>query len=273
MATYAIGDVQGCYSALQKLLKHIHFNPMQDQLWFTGDLVNRGSHSLEVLRFVKELGKSQRTVLGNHDLHLLACCYHQHPGWEEDTFSAILSAPDREELIDWLRQQSLFYYDKNLDFALVHAGLAPSWDLDKALTLAHEVETILQSDQIVPFLGQMYGNNPDYWDESLTGWNRLRVITNYFTRIRFCYPDGHLELSDKGPADAPHKRILPWFRLPDRVNADLKIIFGHWAALGGITHTPKVYSLDTGCVWGFKLTAMRLEDEKRFWVSCESADR
>lgn len=273
MATYAIGDVQGCYTALQKLLKHIQFDPQQDQLWFTGDLVNRGSHSLEVLRFVKELGKSQKTVLGNHDLHLLACAYHQHPGWDEDTFAAILSAPDREELIDWLRQQALFHYDQKLDFALVHAGLAPSWDLPKAQMLAQEVETLLRGEKIAEFLGQMYGDKPDYWDESLTGWDRLRAITNYFTRTRFCYPDGRLELSDKGPADAPQERILPWFRLPDRLNAELKVIFGHWAALGGITHTPKVYSLDTGCVWGFKLTAMRLEDEKRFGVSCESEDR
>ncbi|HSW70937.1 MAG TPA: symmetrical bis(5'-nucleosyl)-tetraphosphatase [Gammaproteobacteria bacterium] len=272
MTTYAIGDVQGCYSALQKLLKHIQFDPSRDQLWFTGDLVNRGSHSLEVLRFVKGLGSSQKTVLGNHDLHLLACAYHQHPGWEEDTFSAILSAPDREELIDWLRHQTLFYYDQTLDFALVHAGLAPSWNLTKALALSQEVESVLQSDQIALFLKHMYGNHPDYWDESLSGWDRLRAITNYFTRVRFCFPNGQLELSDKGPAEAPH-RLLPWFRLPERANAELKIIFGHWAALGGITHTPKVYSLDTGCVWGFKLTAMRLPDEKRFGVSCESEDR
>lgn len=273
MPTYAIGDVQGCYAALQKLLKHIQFDPAQDQLWFTGDLVNRGSQSLEVLRFVKQLGNNQRTVLGNHDLHLLACAYKQHPGWDEDTFSDILSAPDREELIDWLRHQVLFYYDPTLDYALVHAGLEQSWDVAKAQALSREMETILQGDQITEFLGHMYGDQPDYWDETLTGWDRLRAITNYFTRVRFCYPNGHLELSDKGPAAAPQERLLPWFKLPDRVNSDLKIIFGHWAALGGITHTPNAYSLDTGCVWGFKLTAMRLEDGKRFGVSCESEDR
>lgn len=273
MPTYAIGDVQGCYTALQKLLEHIHFDPSEDCLWFTGDLVNRGSHSLEVLRFVKQLGNNQRTVLGNHDLHLLACAYQKHPGWKEDTIADILAAPDRDELLDWLRHQRLFYYDKNLDFTLVHAGLAPSWDLAKALSLAKEVETVLQSDQISDFLGHMYGDQPDQWDESLTGWDRLRTITNYLTRIRFCYPDGRLELSGKGPADAPQERLLPWFRAPLRANEDLQIIFGHWAALGGITHTPRVYSLDTGCVWGFKLTAMRLEDGKRFRVDCESEDR
>lgn len=273
MPTYAIGDVQGCYIALQKLLKHIQFDPARDRLWFTGDLVNRGSHSLEVLRFVKGLGDRQKTVLGNHDLHLLACAYKQHPGWKEDTFKEILEAPDREELIDWLRQQALFHYDDELGYSLVHAGLAPAWDASKARALSQEVETMLQSPQIEDFLGHMYGNTPDAWDESLSGWDRLRTITNYFTRVRFCYPDGRLELSDKGPADSPQLRILPWFRLPERASEEMKIIFGHWAALGGITHTPRVYSLDTGCVWGFKLTAMRLEDEKRFGVGCESEDR
>jgi bis(5'-nucleosyl)-tetraphosphatase (symmetrical) len=273
MSTYAIGDVQGCYAALQKLLKQIHFDATVDHLWFTGDLVNRGSHSLEVLRFVKQLGDHQKTVLGNHDLHLLACAYQQHPGWEEDTFAEILAAPDKDELIDWLRHQALFHYDAHLDYSLVHAGLAPSWDVAKALALAHEVEAVLQSDQIKDFLGKMYGDQPNYWDDHLSGWDRLRAITNYLTRVRFCYPDGHLELSSKGPADAPQERLLPWFRMPDRVNEELKIIFGHWAALGGITHTSNVYSLDTGCVWGFKLTAMRLEDGKRFRVDCESEDR
>lgn len=273
MATYAIGDVQGCNAALQKLVKHINFNPDQDRLWFTGDLVNRGSHSLEVLRFVKQLGDSQRTVLGNHDLHLLACAYDQHPGYKEDTFYDVLNAPDKQELINWLRHQPLFHYDKELNFVLVHAGIAPSWDLKKALTLAKEVETVLQGKDIIQFLAHMYGNEPDYWDDNLTGWNRLRAITNCLTRIRFCYPNGHLELSEKGPAQEPKKQLVPWFRSPHRINADLKIIFGHWAALGGITNTPNVYSLDTGCVWGFKLTAMRLEDGKRFRVDYDSSDR
>jgi bis(5'-nucleosyl)-tetraphosphatase (symmetrical) len=273
MATYAIGDVQGCNKALQKLVEHINFDPTKDQLWFTGDLVNRGAHSLEVLRFVKQLGNSQRTVLGNHDLHLLAVAYNQHPGWEEDTFSDILTAPDREELIDWLRRQPLFYYDETLGFALVHAGLAPSWDLKKSLTLAREVETVLRDPKITDFLAHMYGNEPNYWDDNLIGWDRLRAITNYLTRARFCYPDGHLELSEKGPANAPTDGLAPWFRSPHRLSTDLKIVFGHWAALGGITHTSNVYSLDTGCVWGFKLTAMRLEDGKRFRVDCDSSDR
>lgn len=273
MPTYAIGDVQGCNCALQKLLEHIHFDPAKDRLWFTGDLVNRGTHSLEVLRFVKQLGTCQKTVLGNHDLHLLACAYQQHPGWEEDTFASIMSAPDRDELMDWLRHQHLFYYDEQLGHALVHAGVAPSWDLHKTLALAKEVETILQSDDITLFLANMYGDQPNYWDDALTGWDRIRAITNFLTRARFCYPDGHIELSNKGPADAPQERLLPWFRMPNRATEDVKIIFGHWAALGGVTHTPNACSLDTGCVWGFKLTAMRLDDGKRFSVDCESEDR
>ncbi|HVY54117.1 MAG TPA: symmetrical bis(5'-nucleosyl)-tetraphosphatase [Gammaproteobacteria bacterium] len=272
MATYAIGDVQGCYTALLKLLDHINFDPAKDVLWFTGDLVNRGSNSLEVLRFVKQLGNSQRTVLGNHDLHLLARAFGQHSGWKEDTLTEILQAPDRDELIEWLRQQPLFYYDADLEFALVHAGLAPSWDLQKSLDLAKEVEIVLQTNQITEFLGHMYGNEPNYWDDNLTSWARLRTITNHLTRIRFCRPDGSIDLSEKGPSDSPINRLIPWFRFPHRASENFKIIFGHWAALGGITNTPNAYSLDTGCVWGFKLTAMRLEDGKRFGVKCDSQD-
>lgn len=273
MPTYAIGDVQGCYCALQKLLKHIQFNPEEDHLWFTGDLVNRGTHSLDVVRFIKSLGDHQKTVLGNHDLHLLACALGQHPGFEEDTFQELLNAPDRDELIEWLRKQPLFYFDPVSGYSLVHAGLAPSWDTEKALALSKEVETMIQSDNAAEFFKNMYSDLPDLWEDSLEGWDRYRCITNYFTRIRFCYPDGRLELSSKGPSDVPKERLVAWFRAPNRASENLKIIFGHWAALGGITHTQNVYSLDTGCVWGFKLTAMRLEDGKRFGVDCESEDR
>lgn len=273
MPTYAIGDIQGCYTALQRLLENIHFDPSEDRLWFTGDLVNRGRYSLEVLRFIKQLGDNQRTVLGNHDLHLLACAYQQNHPSKQDTFADILTAPDREELIDWLRRQRLVYHDEQLGFTLVHAGLAPSWDLAKSLALSHEVETILQSTQVDEFLGQLYGDMPNYWDEALQHWPRLRAIVNYCTRMRFCYPDGRLELSDKIPAHAPQEGLIPWFRSPQRKTKNLNIIFGHWAALGGVTHTPNVYALDTGCVWGFKLTAMRLEDGKRFTAACESEDR
>lgn len=267
MATYAIGDVQGCFAPLKKLLEHIQFNPHQDTLWFTGDLVNRGLQSLEVLRFVKSLGDRQRIVLGNHDLHLLAVAQLAHPGWQEDTLKPILEAPDRDELLHWLAQQPLLHHDQKLGFTMVHAGLANAWDLPTAIKLAKEVtDTIQNPNTAKHFYQNMYGNEPDHWDASLTDMDRLRCITNYFTRARFCHPDGRLELKSKGKIA---EELTPWFRVPNRASAGLKIIFGHWAALGGVTETPNVFALDTGCVWGFCLTAMRLEDGKRFSVGCE----
>lgn len=269
MATYAIGDVQGCFSALEKLLAYIEFDPKKDTLWFTGDLVNRGPESLETLRFIKKL-KKQHVVLGNHDLHLLAVAHKAHASWREDQLNDILFAPDRDELITWLQHQPLLHHDKELGFVMVHAGLAPSWDLETAKKLAHEVETILQSDKAVEFFRNMYSDLPDQWSPTLQGWDRLRCITNYFTRARLCQPDGRLELKHTGTLDPSSNHVLPWFQLDNRANATLKIIFGHWAALGGVTDTPNTYALDTGCVWGFSLTAMRLEDEERLSVACHS---
>jgi bis(5'-nucleosyl)-tetraphosphatase (symmetrical) len=265
MATYAIGDIQGCYSALQKLLTKIAFNPNEDVLWFTGDLVNRGPESLETLRFIKNLGTRQRTVLGNHDLHLLAVANGAHPGEKEDTLQSILSAPDRDDLLHWLTQQPLLHHDIKTGFVMVHAGLAASWDLTLAKQLSEEVEGVLQSDKKIEFLQHMYGNYPDRWDNTLTGFERLRCITNYFTRLRFCYADGRIELNNKGKIEHA-ENLFPWFNVPQRKNTNLKIIFGHWAALGGITNTPNTYALDTGCIWGFALSAMRLEDEQWFSV-------
>ena len=267
MSTYAIGDVQGCFSALQKLLDVIHFSPTKDTLWFTGDLVNRGAQSLETLRFIKNLGSKHRTVLGNHDLHLLALAHGSKISWPDDTLTEILAASDRDELIHWLCQQPLLHYDEKLEYAMIHAGLAASWDLETAKRLAHEVESILKSDQRIEFFNSMYGNYPDLWDEALTGMDRLRCITNYFTRARFCYPDGRLELKTKGKLHDVDT-LIPWFKLPERRTQQLKIIFGHWAALGGVTNTLNVYALDTGCIWGYALTAMRLDDRKIFSTSC-----
>lgn len=264
MANYVIGDVQGCFSALEKLLDKIQFNATQDTLWFTGDLVNRGPESLKTLRFIKNLGPRHRIVLGNHDLHLLAVAYDAHSGWEEDTLDEILAAEDREELIDWLRHQPLLHHAEG--FTMVHAGLAPSWNLETAQRLAREVEIILQSDQAQVFFQAMYGNTPSAWEENLTGMDRLRCITNFFTRVRFCHSDGSLELTSKGEMESTG--LIPWFQFPDRKNSELKILFGHWAALGGVTNTPNVFALDTGCIWGFCLTAMRLEDGVRFSVGC-----
>lgn len=267
MSTYAIGDIQGCFTPLQKLLEHIHFDSSKDKLWFTGDLVNRGPQSLDTLRFVKNLGKSQQIVLGNHDLHLLAVSQKTHDGWEDDTLQDILLAPDRDELLDWLSTQPLLYHDEKLGYTMVHAGLAPDWDLQKALQLSHEVESILQSNQAGEFFSHMYGNTPAKWNNDLQGWDRIRCITNYFTRARFCHADGSLELKSKGKIKHTED-LIPWYQVPNRLNANLKIIFGHWAALGGVTNFPNTFALDTGCVWGYCLTAMRLEDGKRFSVDC-----
>lgn len=268
MATYAIGDVQGCYDPLQKLLELIQFDPTLDTLWFTGDLVNRGPQSLATLRFVKELGKNQVTVLGNHDLHLLAVAHGTQPVRSTDTLTDILEAADKEELIDWLLHRPLLHHNEELQFILVHAGLAPAWDLATAKNLSSEVEQVLASDSANDFFQHMYGNQPDHWSNDLRGWDRLRCITNYLTRMRFCHADGRLELKNKGKLGEQANDLLPWFQVPNRMNSHLKIIFGHWAALSGTTHTPNVFALDTGCVWGNCLTAMRLEDEKRFSVGC-----
>jgi len=260
---YAIGDVQGCLTVLQRLLDHIQFDASKDRLWFCGDLVNRGPQSLETLRFIKNLGDHHPVVLGNHDLHLLALSYGVHPGWKEDTLHDILIAPDRDELLAWLRQKSLLHHDPQLGFTMVHAGLAAHWDLPTAMRLAHEVEAVIRSDKAADFFQHMYGNQPELWHESLQGWDRLRCITNYFTRLRFCHPDGRLELNTKGTLDKASKDLIPWFAVAPRANAALKIIFGHWAALGGVTNVANTFALDTGCVWGRKLTAMCLEDGVR----------
>lgn len=272
MSHYSIGDVQGCFAELTALLKQIDFDPERDTLWFTGDLVNRGPESLEVLRFIKSL-KRTVVVLGNHDLHLLALIAGKTKAKKLDTLDAILTAPDRGELFHWLRQQPLLHHDANLGYTLVHAGLPPQWNLAKAMQCAREVEIALRSDDFVGFFGNMYGDFPDCWDDNLVGWDRLRLITNYLTRIRFCTIDGVIDLKTKGEASLPPKNYMPWFKVPNRVNKDLKIIFGHWAALNGETHEHNAYSLDTGCVWGNCLTAMRLEDGERFSVPCPQYNR
>jgi bis(5'-nucleosyl)-tetraphosphatase (symmetrical) len=267
MSIYVIGDLQGCFEPLQRLLDHISFHPKKDTLWFTGDLVNRGPQSLECLRFVRNLGDCQRIVLGNHDLHLLAVAHNARQAGKNDTLNDILNAPDKHELLDWLMHQPLLHHEYH--FTMVHAGLAASWDLAKAKALAHEVETILQSDQAYDFFKHMYGNHPNTWSDDLQGFERLRCITNYFTRARFCHVDGSLDLENKGKIDSTSSELIPWFKVPHRKNAELKILFGHWAALRGVTDTPNTYALDTGCIWGYTLTAMRLEDQVRFSVPCK----
>lgn len=268
MSVYAIGDIQGCFDPLRRLLDIIQFDPAHDELWLTGDLVNRGSKSLDVLRFIYSLGDRHKLVLGNHDLHLLAVALAEVPIRNSDTFRDILSAPDRDELLYWLKKKPLLHVDEKLNYVLTHAGIAPLWDLSQAKNLASEVSQVLQSSSAINFLIHLYGNEPARWDDQLTGFDRLRCITNYFTRMRFCYADGALELSFKGAIEKKPSHLLPWFALPSRKLISLKIIFGHWAALGGVVNQPKLYALDTGCVWGNCLTAMRLEDEQRFNVAC-----
>jgi bis(5'-nucleosyl)-tetraphosphatase (symmetrical) len=263
MSTYAIGDVQGCYTELQKLLEKIKFDPHADTLWFTGDLVNRGPESLATLRFIKSLGKNAITVLGNHDLHLIAIVLGTQTLQGNDTFRDILHAKDCLELVNWLSQQPLLHHDQKLKFTITHAGIAPFWDLATAQQLAHEVETVLRSESRKTLLAEMYGNEPACWNEALSGTERLRCIINYFTRMRFCDARGCLNLSYKGTTNATPKALIPWFNLKNRNMQNDNIIFGHWAALQGHTNTKHVFALDTGCVWGKQLTAMCLETTQR----------
>jgi bis(5'-nucleosyl)-tetraphosphatase (symmetrical) len=258
MAIYAIGDVQGCFAPLTTLLDKIRFDASRDQLWFTGDLVNRGPDSVNVLRFVRDLGNSAITVLGNHDLHLLAIASGHAKQKQRDTLGNVLTAKDRDELLDWLRARPLLHRDAALGYTMVHAGLAPQWGLKEARQLAAEVEQILRSDEHLEFFLHMYGNHPNRWQPSLAGWDRLRFITNVFTRIRYCDDNGVLDLEEKrAPAEvvAP---IKPWFESRNRQNTTETILFGHWSTLGFVK-TNNVICLDSGCLWGGELMAMRLD--------------
>ncbi|MFN7095948.1 MAG: symmetrical bis(5'-nucleosyl)-tetraphosphatase [Gammaproteobacteria bacterium] len=271
MSTYAIGDIQGCYYTLIALLEKINFNPRYDTLWFVGDLVNRGKSSLQVLRFVQQLDKRAITVLGNHDLHLLAVHYGTTTHKIYDTIDDVLQAPDREELCHWLRHQPLLHHDEKLNFVLTHAGIHPAWDIRTAQQCAHELEAILQGEQYVEFFHHMYGNQPEHWDTHLHGWERLRFITNVFTRMRLVSEDGKLDLKKKGSPDMAGEHYHPWFEIKPRLARDTRLIFGHWAALECNTgKEPNVFAIDSGCIWGNTLTALRLEDLQRFEVAyCE----
>ncbi len=274
MAVYAIGDLQGCYTCLMRLLDKLDFDSSRDRLWFTGDLVNRGPDSLATLRFVKGLGKSAVTVLGNHDLHLLAVAEGVAPPKRKDTLQSLLRAGDRDELLHWLRHQPLLHHDQSLRFTLVHAGISPQWRLKRARKAAKEVEKILKGKRYRTFLKEMYGDMPDKWSKSLKGWERLRYITNCLTRMRYCDRDGRLDLSYNGSLVGKDRRLVPWFRVPGRRAAKHRIVFGHWSTLGPVTD-PKIYPLDTGCVWGGYLTALRLDQRqpKRRITRCPMAQR
>ena len=268
MATYAIGDIQGCYREFRLLLEQIGFDPAVDRLWLVGDLINRGPQSLEVLRFVRSLGDAAITVLGNHDLHLLMLAEGHSKQREDDTLGQILVAPDRDELLGWLRGQRMMHVEDG--YAMVHAGLLPQWSVKKAAKLAGEVETALRAANYRKFLEHMWGSEPAAWDDGLEGWKRLRVIVNAMTRMRFCSASGVMEFRSKGEVTSAPPGYLPWFEAPGRKSADHVLVTGHWSALG-LKMTPNLLAIDTGCLWGGHLSAVRLEDRAVFQVaSCRA---
>jgi bis(5'-nucleosyl)-tetraphosphatase (symmetrical) len=266
MATYAIGDVQGCFSALTTLLEQIRFDPAGDRLWFVGDLVNRGPDSVSVLRHVKGLGKAAVTVLGNHDLHLLAVANGCRPARSKDTFHDVLDAPDRDELLAWLRNQPLMYRENN--FLLVHAGLLPQWTVSQAETFARDAEQALRSKDYRDLLWSLYQDRPRRWSQKLTGMSRLTLITKILTRLRVCSATGRIDWAFTGPPDQAPDGYLPWFDFPNRGSAEATVVCGHWAAMG-LQVRDNLLALDGGCVWGRQLVAVRLEDRQVFQVSCD----
>ncbi len=271
MTVYAAGDVQGCYEPLRRVLEQVAFNPAHDQLWLVGDLVNRGPQSLEVLRYVRSLGEAARLVLGNHDLHLIQMADGVRPPGKGDTTQSVLEAPDGAELIAWLRAMPLLHHDAALGYCMVHAGIPPQWDLAEALERAREAERWIQSGGWSTAEPAARGGSRAgvrAWHPELTGAERMRTILDSFTRMRFCDDSGRLELTSTAPAHEPPPGFLPWFAHPARKTAAVRILFGHWAALDGHAAADNVYALDTGCVWGRRLTLLRLEDARRFDCSC-----
>lgn len=255
MANYAVGDIQGCYDSLQLLLEKLQFDPSNDVLWVAGDLVNRGDKSLETLRFLKGLGESAQCVLGNHDVSMIAAHYgvlQNHPSTDP-----LMKAPDRLELMDWLRTLPLIHVDKNKKLCMVHAGIPPMWSIKKAKKLSKEIQAKLQHENVGEWLRQVYGNQPTQWSNELVGYDRDRFILNAFTRMRFLKKNGALDFSDK-TAPSQDKKSIPWFKAIKRKNKDYVIIFGHWASLG-YYHDCNVVGLDSGCVWGNRLTAINLD--------------
>jgi bis(5'-nucleosyl)-tetraphosphatase (symmetrical) len=265
MATYAIGDLQGCFRSLQELMGKIGFRESADRLWFVGDLVNRGPQSLEILRFVKSLGERAVSVLGNHDLHLLMVAEGRARQHRKDTFSEILLASDRDDLLDWLRGLPLMHVEA--DYAMEHAGLLPSWSIDKARELARETEQALRGPAWHGLMEQMYGNRPDHWEDTLTGYDRLRVVINAMTRLRICTPEGRMDFSHKGSLSDIPAGYVPWFAAPGRKSANATIVCGHWSAIGLVAQK-NLLALDSGCLWGGRLSAVRLEDRRIYQVSC-----
>ncbi|MCK6406630.1 MAG: symmetrical bis(5'-nucleosyl)-tetraphosphatase [Rhodocyclaceae bacterium] len=270
MSTYAIGDIQGCHDSLLRLLETCAFDPAHDRLWLVGDLVNRGPHSLATLRFVKSLGDAAITVLGNHDLYLLMLAegVEKRRG-KDDTLDDILTAPDRDVLLDWLRRRPLCHVEG--EYCLVHAGLPPQWTAKQARALAAEVEALLQGPRYRETLTHMWGSEPAQWSDDLSGWDRMRVVVNAMTRMRFCSAAGVMEFKTKGEVANAPPGYLPWFEVPGRRSADAVLVTGHWSALG-LRVEPRLLALDSGCLWGRHLTAVRLEDRQVFQVDCSPGE-
>ncbi|MCD6389941.1 MAG: symmetrical bis(5'-nucleosyl)-tetraphosphatase [Desulfobulbaceae bacterium] len=270
MAIYAIGDVHGHLAPLRHLLDIIKFNPASDQVWLAGDIVNRGPDSLEILRFIRDLGDAAKTVLGNHDLHLLAMAHGSRTVKKWDTFDSILTAPDREELLFWLRHLPIVHKDKSIQTLMVHAGVYGKWSKKELVMYGRELEKILQGDQYASFLENMYGNKPKQWKKTLMGWKRYRFIVNVCTRMRFCTDKGKPDFKHKGPPGSQPDTLIPWFRYPKRRCTKWRIVFGHWSTLGYLRES-NIISLDSGCLWGHQLTAVQLDCKKeRVWqIECD----
>ena len=276
MSTYAIGDVQGCYAELRSLLRACGFDARRDRLWFAGDLVNRGPNSLDVLRFAADFGDRAHVVLGNHDLHLVASARGIRKPRARDTFHDVLDAADGEALIDWLRTRPMIHHDPERACVMVHAGIPPAWTIADAIGHGGELSRALRAPNHPRLVAHLYGNKPDEWRDALAGFDRLRFIANAFTRMRYCHADGRLDFSETRPPGDQDPSLTPWFMLRDGGVDRVRIVFGHWATLQLRTALPRrlhVRHIDTGCVWGGSLTALRLDDDREFAVACEGGAR
>lgn len=269
MATYAIGDIQGCFTTFSRLLEKIGFDPARDRVWLVGDLINRGPDSLAMLRWARQHDAALTVVLGNHDLHTLAVAEGFVDAHRYDTLHPLLAAPDRDELLSWLRERPMAHAEGG--YLMVHAGVLPSWHPEQVLALADEVETALRGNDYRNFFAHMYGNHPNHWQDDLAGMSRLRVITNALTRLRVCTAEGAMDFRFKGELPDIPAGMTPWFDMPERQSAGVTLVFGHWSALGLVVRANLV-ALDTGCLWGGALTAMRLEDRRVYQVPCAAED-
>lgn len=269
MATYAIGDIQGCYDGLQRLLEHVDFNPSDDYLWLVGDIINRGPHSLKTLRFIKALDSRATMVLGNHEIYALAAFHNIVSHDPNNTFYEIFKAANCDELLHWLRHRPLAHFDASHNALMVHAGVPPIWSLNETLGYSKELEEALRSDDYVTLIREVFGNHPTEWTENLQGWRRYRYLIDGLTRIRFCTPQGTLDVKTKGGLDDAPTGYYPWFHCPQRKPIEADIVFGHWSTLGGYIEN-NLYGLDTGYIWGGSLTALRLEDKKVFQISAQT---